>query len=119
VLECAVAAGSRYIVTGDADLLRLRRYGSIQIMRVPDFMALMVSGSSPARYDCEDRCRKGPTPALDRAIPEEGCAFSIRHVQDGSPRGSGGGWRRRAGRSRATSPAVCLARRARAMSLRP
>jgi uncharacterized protein len=41
VLECAVAAGSRYIVTGDAALLRLGRYGGIQIMRVADFMALI------------------------------------------------------------------------------
>ena len=41
VLECAVPAGSRYIVTGDATLLRLGRYGSIQIMRVADFMALI------------------------------------------------------------------------------
>lgn len=38
VLECAVAAGSRYIVTGDAALLRLGQYSGIQIMRVADFM---------------------------------------------------------------------------------
>ncbi len=41
VLECAVAASSRYIVTGDAALLRLGRYGGIQIVRVADFMALI------------------------------------------------------------------------------
>jgi uncharacterized protein len=40
VLECAVAAGSRYMLIGDA-LLRLGRYGGIQIMRVADFMALI------------------------------------------------------------------------------
>jgi uncharacterized protein len=40
VLECAVAAGWRYIVIGDA-LLRLGRYGGIQIMRVADLMALI------------------------------------------------------------------------------
>jgi uncharacterized protein len=34
VLECAVAAGSRYMVIGDT-LLRLGRYGGIQIMRIP------------------------------------------------------------------------------------
>jgi len=41
VLECAVPAGSRYIATADATLLRLGRYGGIQIMRVADFMALI------------------------------------------------------------------------------
>lgn len=41
VLECAVAAGSRYIVTGDAALLRLGRYEGIQIVRVADFMRLI------------------------------------------------------------------------------
>jgi putative PIN family toxin of toxin-antitoxin system len=41
VLECAVAAGSHYIVTGDGDLLRLGRYGGIRIMRVADFMNLI------------------------------------------------------------------------------
>jgi hypothetical protein len=40
VLECAVAAGSRYMLIGDA-LLRLGRYGGIQIMRVADFMAMI------------------------------------------------------------------------------
>jgi putative PIN family toxin of toxin-antitoxin system len=41
VLECAVAAGSRYIVTGDAALLRLGEYEGVQIVRVADFMALI------------------------------------------------------------------------------
>jgi len=41
VLECAVAAGSRYIVTGDAALLRLGEYAGIRILRVADFMALI------------------------------------------------------------------------------
>lgn len=40
VLECAVAAGSRYIVTGDRALLRLERFEGVQILRVADFMAL-------------------------------------------------------------------------------
>ena len=40
-LECAVAAGSRYIVTGDGDLLRLGQYDGIRIMRVADFMQLV------------------------------------------------------------------------------
>ena len=33
ILECAVAAGSEFIVTGDKDLLRLARYYSIADMR--------------------------------------------------------------------------------------
>lgn len=41
VLECAIAAGSRYIVTGDSDLLRLVRYRDIRIVKVADFMDLL------------------------------------------------------------------------------
>ena len=41
VLECAVAAGSQFIVTGDSDLLRLGSYRGIQILRVADFMRLI------------------------------------------------------------------------------
>lgn len=41
VLECAVAAGSQYIVTGDSDLLQLGAYESIRILRVADFMRLI------------------------------------------------------------------------------
>ena len=38
ILECAVAAGSDYLVTGDKDLLRLKRYDSIRILNVSDFL---------------------------------------------------------------------------------
>lgn len=41
VLECAIAAGSHYIVTGDKDLLRLGNYNSIQILTVADFLKLL------------------------------------------------------------------------------
>lgn len=41
VLECAVAARSGYIVTGDAALLRLAEFEGIRIVRVADFMALI------------------------------------------------------------------------------
>jgi putative PIN family toxin of toxin-antitoxin system len=41
VLECAVAAASQFIVTGDGDLLRLGSYRAIQILRVADFMELI------------------------------------------------------------------------------
>jgi predicted nucleic acid-binding protein len=38
ILECAVTAGSDFIVTGDKDLLRLGRYDSIKILTVADFL---------------------------------------------------------------------------------
>lgn len=38
ILECAVAAQSDVIVSGDGDLLRLRQYGAIPIMKVSDFL---------------------------------------------------------------------------------
>lgn len=41
ILECAVSAGSDYIVTGDKDLLRLRQYAGIQIVNVSDFLGIL------------------------------------------------------------------------------
>ena len=38
ILECAVAAGSDVIVTGDAHLLQLGAYRGIKIMKVADFL---------------------------------------------------------------------------------
>jgi putative PIN family toxin of toxin-antitoxin system len=46
VLECAVAAGSRFIVTGDSDLLRLGSYAGIRILKVVDFLEL-IQGPPP------------------------------------------------------------------------
>jgi len=46
ILECAVSAGSDYIVSGDKDLLRLGRYDSIRILRVADFLGL-AQGKGP------------------------------------------------------------------------
>ena len=40
ILECAVTAGSDYIVTGDKDLLRLRQYDAIRIVNVADFLEI-------------------------------------------------------------------------------
>jgi uncharacterized protein len=42
VLECAVAAGARFIVSGDNDLLRLGRFRNIRIVKVADFMKLIT-----------------------------------------------------------------------------
>ena len=38
ILECAIAAGSDYIVTYDKDLLRLGEYAGIKIVRAVDFL---------------------------------------------------------------------------------
>jgi uncharacterized protein len=43
ILECAVAAGSQYLVTGDKHLLRLRQYEGIQIVTVSDFLDIAKS----------------------------------------------------------------------------
>jgi putative PIN family toxin of toxin-antitoxin system len=40
VLECAVAAGSKYIVTEDKDQLRLGRFGNSQIITIGEFLRL-------------------------------------------------------------------------------
>jgi uncharacterized protein len=41
VLECAVSAGSDYLVTGDKDLLRLKQYDAIKIVSVAAFLDLL------------------------------------------------------------------------------
>lgn len=38
VLECALEAQAQVIVTGDGDLLRLKRFGDIEIMTPPAFL---------------------------------------------------------------------------------
>lgn len=45
VLECAVEGKAQYIVTGDKDLLVLKTFRDIQIVRASDF--LKVSTKSP------------------------------------------------------------------------
>ncbi len=40
IIECAVTAGSDYIVTGDKDLLRLGSYDAIRILNASDFLKL-------------------------------------------------------------------------------
>jgi hypothetical protein len=39
ILECAKAAGSEFVVTGDDDLLRLWQYADIRIVKVSDFLS--------------------------------------------------------------------------------
>jgi putative PIN family toxin of toxin-antitoxin system len=43
ILECAVAAGSDYIVTGDCHLLRLGQYKGILIVKVADFLEIAAA----------------------------------------------------------------------------
>ncbi len=48
ILECAIAAKSDYIITGDKHLLRLSRYEGIMIARVSNFLR-ELEGKSTAR----------------------------------------------------------------------
>jgi uncharacterized protein len=41
VIECAVASGSRYIVSGDKHLLRLAHYENIRVIKVAEFLTLI------------------------------------------------------------------------------
>jgi predicted nucleic acid-binding protein len=40
ILECAQAGRSDYIVTGDKDLLRLRVFRDIAIVKIADFLVM-------------------------------------------------------------------------------
>jgi len=41
ILECAVAAGSEYIVTGDRHLLKMGRYGEAKIVKPTEFLEIV------------------------------------------------------------------------------
>jgi putative PIN family toxin of toxin-antitoxin system len=47
VIECAVAGGCEYVVTGDTDLLRLETYRDIAILRVSDFLNRFADQPGP------------------------------------------------------------------------
>ena len=42
ILECAVAANAEYIVTGDNDLLSMKKYKSIMIVNSADFINIVA-----------------------------------------------------------------------------
>jgi putative PIN family toxin of toxin-antitoxin system len=44
VLECAVEGQAQYIVSGDNDLLVLKEFHSVQIVRASDFLKLLADG---------------------------------------------------------------------------
>jgi putative PIN family toxin of toxin-antitoxin system len=46
IVECAIEAGSDYLVTGDKDLLRVGSHGTIRIMKVAEFLGI---AEGPAR----------------------------------------------------------------------
>jgi putative PIN family toxin of toxin-antitoxin system len=46
IVECAIEAGSDYLVTGDKDLLRVGSHGTIRIMKVAEFLGI---AQGPAR----------------------------------------------------------------------
>jgi uncharacterized protein len=45
VIECAVASGSQFIISGDKHLLRLGLYENIRILKVAEFLNLVPSPS--------------------------------------------------------------------------
>jgi putative PIN family toxin of toxin-antitoxin system len=47
VIECALAGGAQYIVTGDPDLKMLRRFEEIEIVDVRTFVSLIEERSFP------------------------------------------------------------------------
>ena len=47
VIECALAGGAQYIVTGDPDLKVLRRFEEIEIVDVRTFVSLVEERSFP------------------------------------------------------------------------
>ena len=49
ILECAVEAGSQYVVSGDNDLLRVGKYGGTQVVKLADFLTLMQRRTEPER----------------------------------------------------------------------
>ena len=42
IVECAVGAGSDYLVTGDNDILSLGSYGKTKMIKPSDFLAIMT-----------------------------------------------------------------------------
>jgi uncharacterized protein len=46
VIECAIEGKVQYIVTGDKDLLVLRTFRDIQIVRAGDFLNVLSKGAA-------------------------------------------------------------------------
>jgi predicted nucleic acid-binding protein len=48
VLECALEAKAEYIVSGGHDLLVLKEFRGIQILRASDFLGVLTKGADQA-----------------------------------------------------------------------
>lgn len=48
ILECAVAAGAQFVVSGDRHLLRLGAFEGISILTVAEFLAQLAGGPGPS-----------------------------------------------------------------------
>jgi putative PIN family toxin of toxin-antitoxin system len=46
ILECAVAAGSDYLITGDKHLLRLGRYDAVKILKPAEFLEICAQAKN-------------------------------------------------------------------------
>jgi len=47
ILECAMEGKSQYLVTRDNHLLKLKKYGGTQMIKVADFLAVVRARGSP------------------------------------------------------------------------
>jgi uncharacterized protein len=63
IVECAVSAGSDYVVTGDRDLLRMERYDSIRLLKVAEFPAITLLCGAMRRAS-RARTPGSPAPVL-------------------------------------------------------
>ncbi len=43
VLECAIEGNAEFIVTGDTDLLELKNFRGIQIVRASEFLTILAN----------------------------------------------------------------------------
>ncbi|HXJ95879.1 MAG TPA: putative toxin-antitoxin system toxin component, PIN family [Terriglobia bacterium] len=91
ILECAVSAGSDYLVTGDKDLLRLEQYDSIRILSVSNFLDVVRGqgrgGSSPEPtvlythlQKASAQCRTAPLCASPPARYEQLHSVAVRRM---------------------------------------
>jgi predicted nucleic acid-binding protein len=64
ILECAVTAGSDFIVSGDEDLLRLGQYDAIRIMTVRFSRCGERSGGATAREGAFHRANAASSAGL-------------------------------------------------------
>jgi predicted nucleic acid-binding protein len=54
IVECAVAAGSDYLVTGDNNILSLGSYGKTRMIKPSDFLGIALNLSRVSKTPRED-----------------------------------------------------------------